>query len=68
MFSIKFRILGRLFGRKSKEEARVEKQKTSKKEVPARGEVGNRSAGLGRCGINSAELGTEEVVEVFIKF
>ena len=48
-------ILGRLFGRKSKEEARVEKQEDfEEKRSQLEERVGVVQQGLGRCGINSS--------------
>jgi len=56
------------FSGKSKEEARLAKQVDFEEK---RSQLEERvlviQQGLGRCGINSAQLGTEEVVEVFYK-
>jgi hypothetical protein len=61
-------ILGKLFSRKSKEEARAAKQVDfEEKRSQLEERVAVIQQGLGRCGINSAQLGTEEVVEVFYK-
>ena len=61
-------ILKRLFGRRSQEEIRAEKQEDfEEKRSQLEERVGVIQQGLGRCGINSAQLGTEEVVEVFYK-
>lgn len=61
-------IFGKIFGKKNKEEARAAKQLDFEEK---RSQLEERIAvvqqGLGRCGINSAQLGTEEVVEVFYK-
>jgi len=61
-------IIGKLFSRKSKEEARTAKQVDfEEKRSQLEERVSVIQQGLGRCGINSAQLGTEEVVEVFYK-
>ena len=61
-------IFGRLFQKKSKEEARALKQEDfEEKKSQLEQRVGVIQQGLYRCGIKSAELGTEEVVEVFYK-
>ena len=61
-------ILGRFFSRKSKEEVRTAKQVDfEEKRSQLEERVAVIQQGLGRCGINSAQLGTEEVVEVFYK-
>lgn len=61
-------ILKRLFGRRSKEEVKVAKQEDfEEKRTQLEERVGVIQQGLGRCGIKSAQLGTEEVVEVFYK-
>ena len=61
-------ILGKIFSRKSKEEARVAKQVDfEEKRSQLEERVSVIQQGLVRCGINSAQLGTEEVVEVFYK-
>jgi hypothetical protein len=61
-------ILGKIFGRKNKEEARIAKQVDfEEKRSQLEERVAVVQQGLGRCGINSAQLGTEEVVEVFYK-
>ncbi|MFZ2149982.1 MAG: hypothetical protein WAV15_02385 [Minisyncoccia bacterium] len=61
-------ILDRVFSRKSKEEARVARQVDfEEKRSQLEERVSVIQQGLGRCGINSAQLGTEEVVEVFYK-
>ena len=61
-------IFGKLFGMRNKEEIRAAKQLDFEEK---RSQLEERIAvvqqGLGRCGINSAQLGTEEVVEVFYK-
>jgi hypothetical protein len=61
-------ILGNLFSKKSKEEAQALKQiDFEEKRSQLEERVAVIQQGLGRCGINSAQLGTEEVVEVFYK-
>lgn len=61
-------ILSRFFGGKSKEGERKAKQADFEEK---RSQLEERIAviqqGLNRCGINSVQLGTEEVVEVFYK-
>lgn len=60
--------LGRLFSRKNKEEDRALKQVDfEEKRSQLEERVAVIKQGLARCGINSAQLGTEEVVEVFYK-
>jgi hypothetical protein len=61
-------IFGNLFSKKSKEEVRANKQVDfEEKRSQLEERVAVIEQGLGRCGINSAQLGTEEVVEVFYK-
>jgi hypothetical protein len=61
-------ILGRFFSRKSKEEVKTAKQVDfEEKRSQLEERVAVIQQGLGRCGINSAQLDTEEVVEVFYK-
>lgn len=61
-------IFGRFFSRQNKEEARVAKQVDfEEKRSQLEERVAVIEQGLGRCGINSVQLGTEEVVEVFYK-
>lgn len=61
-------IFDKLFSRKSKEEARIAKQiDFEEKRSQLEERVSVIQQGLGRCGINSAQLGTEEVVEVLYK-
>jgi len=61
-------ILKRLFGRKSKEEMLIENQEDfEEKRSQLEERVSVIEQGLNRCGIKSAQLGTEEVVEVFYK-
>jgi hypothetical protein len=61
-------ILGKFFSRKSTEQAKVAKQVDfEEKRTQLEERVAVIQQGLGRCGINSAQLGTEEVVEVFYK-
>ena len=61
-------MLGRFFFRKSKEEAQALKQiDFEEKRSQLEERVAVIQQGLNRCGINSAQLDTEEVVEVFYK-
>ncbi len=61
-------IFGRFFKRGSKEQNRVAKEVDfEEKRSQLEERVAVIQQGLGRCGINSAQLGTEEVVEVFYK-
>src|SRR3989339_1597307 len=61
-------ILDRIFSRKSKEEIRTAKEVAfEEKRSQLEERVAVIQQGLSRCGINSAQLGTEEVVEVFYK-
>jgi hypothetical protein len=61
-------FIDRVFSRKNKEEARVARQVDfEEKRSQLEERVAVIQQGLGRCGINSAQLGTEEVVEVFYK-
>ncbi len=61
-------ILKRFFGRKSAEEANLAKQEDfEEKRSQLEERVGVIQQGLARCGIKSAQLNTEEVVEVFYK-
>lgn len=61
-------ILGRLFTRKNKAEIGIAKQEDfEEKRSQLEERVGVIQQGLSRCGIKSAQLGTEEVVEVFYK-
>ena len=61
-------IFDKLFARKNKEEKQVAKQADfEEKRSQLEERVAVIQQGLGRCGINSAQLGTEEVVEVFYK-
>jgi hypothetical protein len=61
-------IFSRFFGRKSPEEERALKQVDfEEKRSQLEERVAVIQQGLARCGINSAQLGTEEVVEVFYK-
>ena len=60
--------LGRFFSRKNKVEARAAEKVDFEEQVSQLEErVSVVQQGLGRCGINSAQLGTEEVVEVLYK-
>jgi hypothetical protein len=61
-------IFGNLFSRKSRSEAQALKQVDfEEKRSQLEERVAVIQQGLGACGINSAQLGTEEVVEVFYK-
>lgn len=61
-------ILGKLFGRKNKAEAKVAEQLDfEEKRSQLEERVSVVQQGLARCGIKSVQLGTEEVVEVFYK-
>ena len=61
-------IFKKLFGGRSKEEARVAKQEDfEEKRSQLEERVGVIEQGLSHCGIKSVQLGTEEVVEVFYK-
>lgn len=60
--------LDRLFSRKSKtEEMKAREVAFEEKRSQLEERVAVISQGLGRCGINSTQLGTEEVVEVLYK-
>jgi hypothetical protein len=61
-------VLSRFFSRKSNEQAKAAQQVDfEEKRSQLEERVAVIQQGLGRCGINSAQLGTEEVVEVFYK-
>ena len=61
-------IFKRLFGGKSKEGVRLAQQEDfEEKRSQLEERVSVIQQGLSRCGIKSAELGTEEIVEVFYK-
>lgn len=61
-------IFKRLFSKRNKEEVELAKQEDfEEKRSQLEERVGVIQQGLGRCGIKSAQLGTEEVVEVFYK-
>ncbi len=61
-------MLGRIFGRRNKEEIKTAKEEDfEEKRSQLEERVSVIQQGLSRCGINSAQLGTEEVVEVFYK-
>jgi hypothetical protein len=61
-------ILDRLFSRKNKAQAMAAEQVDfEEKRSQLEERVTVIQQGLGRCGIKSAQLGTEEVVEVFYK-
>jgi hypothetical protein len=61
-------IFGRIFNRKSKKEMQTVKQEDfEEKKSQLEQRVGVIQQGLARCAIKSAQLGTEEVVEVFYK-
>ncbi|MEK7089019.1 MAG: hypothetical protein AAB913_02730 [Patescibacteria group bacterium] len=61
-------IFGNLFSRKNKEEEEIKNQLDfEEKRSQLEQRVSVIQQGLSRCGIKSAQLGTEEVVEVFFK-
>lgn len=61
-------ILDKIFSRKNKEELRTARQVAfEEKRSQLEERVAVIQQGLSRCGINSTQLGTEEVVEVFYK-
>ncbi len=61
-------FLGGLFSKKNKEEKRADEQADfEEKRSQLEQRVSVIQQGLGRCGIKSAQLGTEEIVEVFYK-
>lgn len=61
-------ILKRLFTKKNKEAVKMEKQEDfEEKRSQLEERIDVIKQGLSRCGIKSAQLGTEEVVEVFYK-
>jgi len=61
-------IFGNFFSRKSREQTQALAQiDFEEKRSQLEERVSVIQQGLGRCGINSAQLGTEEVVEVFYK-
>ncbi|MFA5840925.1 MAG: hypothetical protein WC847_01470 [Candidatus Paceibacterota bacterium] len=61
-------ILDKIFSRKNKEEIKAAKKIAfEEKRSQLEERVAVIQQGLSRCGINSAQLGTEEVVEVFYK-
>ena len=61
-------ILGRLFSRRNKEQENIAKQEDFEEKRSQLDErVSVIQQGLSRCGIKSAQLGTEEIVEVFYK-
>ncbi len=61
-------IFKNLFSRKNKEEIKIENQEDfEEKRSQLEERVSVIEQGLSRCGIKSAQLGTEEVVEVFYK-
>jgi len=61
-------ILKKLFSRKNKEEVKIAKQEDfEEKRSQLEERVSVIQQGLNRCGIKSAQLGTEEIVEVFYK-
>ncbi len=61
-------LFGGLFSKKSKEEAKLAAQLDfEEKRSQLEQRVGVIQQGLNRCGIKSAQLGSEEVVEVFYK-
>mgnify|MGYP001616668975 FL=1 len=61
-------VLKRLFGGRSAKEVKMAKEEDfEEKRSQLEERVGVIQQGLARCGIKSAQLGTEEVVEVFYK-
>lgn len=61
-------IINKIFSKKNKEEIKAAKQiDFEEKRSQLEERVAVIQQGLSRCGINSAQLGTEEVVEVFYK-
>lgn len=61
-------IFDKLFSKKSKEQTEaLKKVDFEEKRSQLEERVAVIQQGLGRCGINSAQLGTEEVIEVFYK-
>ncbi len=61
-------VLGKIFSKKSKKEEKLEAQLDfEEKRSQLEQRVSVIQQGLSRCGIKSAQLGTEEVVEVFYK-
>lgn len=60
-------LLGGVFGRNKTEEREREQIAFEEKRSQLEERVGVIQQGLSRCGINSAQLGTEEAVEVFYK-
>ena len=61
-------IFKKLFSKKNKEEVKIEKEEDfEEKRSQLEERVGVIQQGLSRCGIKSAQLSTEEVVEVFYK-
>ncbi len=60
-------ILGNLFSKNKAEEQRKDQIAFEEKRSQLEERVGVIQQGLSRCGINSAQLGTEEAVEVFYK-
>jgi len=61
-------ILKKLFGRKSQKEVKIASQEDfEEKRSQLEERVSVIQQGLSRCGIKSAQLGTEEIVEVFYK-
>ena len=60
-------MFGNLFGRNKKEQIAREQVDFEEKKSQLEERVGVIEQGLSRCGINSAQLGTEEIIEVFYK-
>jgi hypothetical protein len=61
-------ILDKIFSRQSQEQTRAAEQVAfEEKRSQLEERVSVIAQGLGRCGINSAQLGTEEVIEVLYK-
>ncbi len=60
-------ILSNLFSRNKEERKAKEQVDFEEKRSQLEERVGVIEQGLGRCGINTAQLGTEETIEVFYK-
>jgi hypothetical protein len=60
-------FLGRLLNRKSAEQSKLDQIAFEEKRSQLEERVSVIEQGLARCGIQSAQLGTEEVVEAFYK-
>lgn len=68
IFKLNLEIFNGIFSKKTTEKLRAEKETDfEEKRSQLEERVSVIQQGLSRCGINSAQLGTEEVVEVFYK-